>query len=87
MTTGNAVIADVFAPHERGRAMGIAAIPLLVRPPRARARARARGGRLLFWPSTAAAEAAGAGGRDGSSRAAASFPCGCVWAVHVAGPM
>lgn len=29
-TTSNAILADIFAPAERGRAMGIAAVPFLV---------------------------------------------------------
>ncbi|KAI8467611.1 MAG: major facilitator superfamily domain-containing protein [Monoraphidium minutum] len=31
-TTSNAILADIFAPQERGRAMGIAAVPFLVGP-------------------------------------------------------
>ena len=40
-TTSNAVLADIFAPEERGRAMGIAAIPFLVGAPHAWHRRRA----------------------------------------------
>lgn len=32
VTTGNALISDIFHPSERGRAMGAAAIPFLVGP-------------------------------------------------------
>lgn len=40
-TTSNAILADIFAPAERGRAMGVAAIPFLV---------RAAWRRPAFWP-------------------------------------